>query len=253
MRKIIPALIALCLLFSCAAADPLVQAPDLAGTVYWPEDTDADTAVYVYTYAYPQVEGDGETEQAINETYAYVVDDTLAFGVPIRGEGILDTSVQSSTRVHYRLTANDGRYFSVLILTDSLMEGERHVSVQAQVFGLDTAKAGHNLTMPFLLGILADDEDDDWLRQRQTARADDVIRELVWADIGWRASQGETFPDWWSEDMLQENFFPEEDFYYDGETGRVVFFFQPYMNGEGMEPDEFYTFAFDFDDILDEM
>ena len=253
MRNICLLLIALCLLCSCAVADPLVQTEDLSGTVCWPEGSDPDTAVYVYTYAYPQVAGDGEAEQTINETYAYEVDYDLEFDVPTRGESIMDTSTQSVTEVRYEITANDDEYFSVLIISDSLIEGERHVSVQAQVFARSTAKAGHIMTMPYLLGILADDEDDDWLRNRQTNRADEVVRELVWADIEWRASQGEVFPDWWTEEMLADSFFPEEEFYYDGETGCVVFFFQPYMNADGMAPDEYYTFTFDFEDILDEM
>ncbi len=253
MRNICLILIALCLLCACALADPLTQAPDLAGTVYWPEGSDADTAVYVYAYAYPQVEGDGETEETINATYGYEVDYDLEFDVPTRGEGILDTSVQSRSEVRYTITANDDDYFSVLIISDSVIEGERSVSVQAQVFSRDTAKPGHIMTMPYLLGILADDEDDDWLRNRQTERADAVVRELVWSEILWRAGNGEVFPDWWTEEMLNDCFFPEEEFYYDGESGCVVFFFQPYMNADGMEPDDFYTFAFDFDSILDEM
>ena len=253
MRKLIPLLIALCLVCACAAADPLTLAPDLSGTVYWPDGSDADTAVFVYTYAYPQVAGEGEAEEAINETYAYEVDDAVAFDVPMRGEDITDTSVQSATDIRYRITANDDEYFSVLIITDSAIEGERHVSLQAHVFGRDTAKAGHIMTMPYLLGILADDEDDDWLRERQTARADEVVRGLVWSDIEWRRSRGEVFPDWWTEELLCEDFFPEEAFYYDGETGCVVFFFQPYMNGDGMAPDAFYTFEFEFDEIVDEM
>lgn len=257
MRKtvfLLAALSLLCLLLAAASADPLTLADDLSGAVYLPEGSDASNAAYIYTYSYPQVLGDGETEESINSTYAYVVDYDLQFTVPaVWGERAMDGSSASATTVSYRITANNDEYFSVLIITDTTINGERNVSVQAQVFSRVTTKAGHIITMPFLLGILKGDEDDDWLRERQTERADTVIRELIWSEIQWRKSQGETFPEDLTEEALEYELFPEEEFYYDGETGYVVFFLQPYMNGEGMAPDEFYTFEFDFEDILDEM
>ncbi len=253
MRKLSLILVALCLVCSCALADPLVQTDDIAGTWFWPEDAGADAATFVFTYAYPQVAGDSEAAQAINQNYAYDADYALAFDMPSRAEESGADGGVTRVDLRYRVTANDDDWFSVLFIRDTEAGGHHSVSVQAQVFGRETAKAGHIITMPYLLGILDDDEDDDWLRERQTNRADTVIRELVWADIEWRRAQGEAFPDDLTEEVLAECFFPEEEFYYDGETGHVVFFLQPFLNADGMAPDEFYTFSFDFEDILDEM
>ena len=255
MRKsCLALLLTLCALFTLtASAEPLEQLPDLAGTVYWPEGTDADSAVYVYTYAYPQVAGEGEAVEAINKSFADLVADSLEFDVSRRGEEIADTSAQSHTEITYRVTANDGEFFSLLVFSDTTMEGQRFVSVKAQVFSLDTGKAGHQVTLPYLLGILEDDSDDDWLRDRQTQRAEEIIRMLILDEIESRRARGEAIPEEIDEELLAYDFYPEEDFYYDGETGSVVFFLQPFLNGEGMAPDDFYTFAFDAEEILDEM
>ena len=252
MRKSCVAL-ALFVLFAIPVlADSLTQLPDLTGTVYWPEGSDAENAIFVYSYAYPQVEGEGEAVEAINKTFFDLVADSLEFDVPRRGEEVYDTSVQAHTDIRYQITANDGEYFSVLIISDTVMDGDRFVSVKAQVFSLDTEKAGHQVTLPYLLGILEEDSDDDWLRDRQTERAEEIIRMLITDEIERLRGEGEDIPEDIIEELLLYDFNPEEDFYYDGETGYVVFFLQPFQDS-GMEPDEFYTFEFDFDEILDEM
>ena len=253
MRKMILAFALLLLFAFPVLAEPLTQLPDLAGTVYWPEGSNAEDAVYVYTYAYPQVAGDGEAEEAINKSFIDLVADSLEFDVPRRGEEITDPTSHSHTDIRYEITANDGEFFSVLVLSDSVIDGERFVSVKAQVFSLDTDKAGHQVTLPYLLGIIEDDSDDDWLRDRQTQRAEEIIRMLILDEIEIRRANGEAIPEYLDEELLEYNFYPEEDFYYDGDTGYIVFFLQPFLNGEGMKPDEFYTFAFDADEILDEM
>ncbi len=252
MRKCL--LLMLLVILPCAAlADPFVQLPDLAGTVCWPDGTDEESAVYLYHYAYPQVAGDGETEATINEYYTYEVENALAFTVPIRGEEIMDPSVQAVPTVYYRVTANNAQFFSVVIVTDTTADGERVVTVGAQTFSRATDKPGNVMTLPFLVDMLEDSVEDDWLRDRQTAQASTVVRDLIWEEIEDRRAQGEVFPDSWTREMLDYEFYPEEDFFYSDADGMLVFFFQPYLNAEGMDPASYYTFAIDADDIVDEM
>ncbi|MBR4457391.1 MAG: hypothetical protein IKS31_00315 [Clostridia bacterium] len=253
MRRLSLLLVLSLLLSSAALADPLVQLPDLTGAAYWPEGTDETTAAYVYRYTYPQVEGDGQTETTINVYYGNEVDYALAFDVPIRGEELRIPSLQSSTDIRYQIMVNDDMFFTVLVVADSVMDGERHVKVSAQNFSRDTEKPGNVMTLAYLLDILEDSEENDWLRSRQTNRASTVARDLVWAQIEERREEGEVFPEDWDREMLDYEFFPEEDFYCDVEEGLLVFFFQPYLNGPDMEPDSYYTFPLDIEDILDEM
>ncbi len=254
MRKGIILLIVTVLLVPAAAsADPLTLLPDLEGTLCWPEDASPETAVFVYTYRFPQVAGEGETEETINKAYQDALEYAVDFDVARRGEEILDTSVQSRTDVTYRVTGNDDAFFSVLLISDSTLEGTRIVNVSALVFSRDTQKAGNIMTLPYLLGILEDTSNDDWMRDHQTERAEAVVRELVWDGLERRREAGDAIPEWLTEESLADVFFPEEDFYYDGETGEIVFFLQPWLNSEEMEPDSFYTFSFDIEDIIDEM
>ncbi len=253
MRKFLIAFLLLAFALSAAMADPLTLLPDLTDTVYWPEGSDAESAFYAYSYAYPQVAGEGEAEQAINKTYIDEVADKLEFDFPRRAGDITDDSILSSTDIRYRITANDGELFSVVFITDSTIDGDRNVRVKANVFSIITTKSGHMVTLPYLLGIIEEDSDDDWLREHQTERADEIIRMLILDEIERRRGDGEPIPENIDEEAISVLFNPEEDFYYDEETGYVVFFLQPFLNGEGMEPDDFYTFAFDFDEILDEM
>ncbi len=235
-----------------ALAEPLTQIADLTGTVCWPDGTDEDTAAYRYSYVYPQVAGDGETETTINIYYANEVDYALVFTIDSRGEEVADPDGGAYTRVSYRVTANDDDFFSVLVTTDTLMDGLRQVGITAQNFSRATEKPGNVMTLPYLLDILNDAEDDEWLRNRQTNRASDVVRDMVWDQITERAGAGETFPEDWTREMLDYEFFPEYDFYY-SEDGLLVFFFQPYLNSPDMAPDSCYEFAVDIEDILDEM
>ncbi len=244
-KKLLCLLMAL-LLPAAALADPIALLPDLHGTVQWPE---GDAPYYTYSYTYPQVAGDDMCAETINAFYRYAEDDALAFDIPIRGESIMDPSVPATTDISYRIMANTDEYFCVLIVTDSFVDGERQVKYTAQTFGRNTAKPGNVLTLPFLLGIVHDDEDSDWLKDRQTGRANEVVRSLIWAQI----QQTDGVPDFWEEDMMTYDFFPEEAFYYDGEADCLVFFFQPYLNAEGDDPTHFWTFPIYIDDILDEM
>ncbi len=251
IRKFVCLLLALTLP-AAAAAEGLTLLDDLAGTVYWPSGSDAGNAVYTYTYRYPQVAGDGEAESTINALYEYQVNDAMDFTIPIRGESIADPSQQARTEISYRLTANNSRFFSILFTSDTVMDGSRQVIYSAQTFSRNTRKPGNVITLPYLLGILAEDETDEWLKDRQTNRANTCVRTLIRDEIGRRARSGLLLPGEFLDEDLEYSFYPEEDFYYDEALDAVVFFLQPYLFGQEALSDSL-LFPFTVEEILDEL
>ena len=106
-------------------------------------------------------------------------------------------------------------------------------------------------TLPKVLGILSADESEEWLQNRQTEKADKLIREMVWNMI----EENEAGIDYagLTEDYLAGIFFPEENFYLD-ENGDPVFYLQPEDVYEEV-PDnaELLIFPISLEDILDEL
>ena len=107
------------------------------------------------------------------------------------------------------------------------------------------------MALPYLLGLLQSDETDTWLQDRQTAKADALVREMVWDRLGDLTAENPEIrlPETMEEEALDYAFFPEEDFYLD-ETGNPVFYLQP---GFAEGTDELLCFPISIEEILDEM
>ena len=246
MRKLLTLICCLLFCLGAACADPLPLAPDLSGSMTYPEDAAPEDVIYTYTYSLPQVEGSGETEESINAFYAYQEKDVGDYTIYVKSSGVTDPGQPAWSRFTYRITANTDAFFSVLQTEETLMDGVRSVSYQAQTFGRCTRKPGSILSLPYLLGILDEEEADEWLLDRQTNRANACIRTLVAEELTRRGMDGI------SEDDLLYDFIPEEDFYYDAETDSLVFFLQPYLFEDG-EVDGMVCFPFTVEEILDEL
>lgn len=255
MKKLYPLLcLTLALLCITASAAALTVTEDaLSGVICWPEDADPAEAVYVYRYSYPQAEGEDEPGASINEYYHYLVEDDTAFRVPMAGEMIADTSVQSVTNVRGSVTYQGDDYLSILLTTDSDMEGEKSTGCSAHTFHLTGDRAGKATTLPWLMGLLtdADSANDSWLETRQTEKANMLVRSLVWSQLRREMTKGEhAFYPELDEEMLALVFYPEEDFYLDAD-GSLVFFIQP---GFVAEPAEgLLTFRYTMEELLDEL
>ena len=215
--------LALLLLFSTAAlADPLTLQADLSGVVEIPLG-DENGPKYVYSYAYPQVDAADPSAGLINEFYAYLVSDALDFEVPMMADyyasqgGDADVAVT----VTYEITCNRDDFFSVLLCT----EGNDFLTYKGHTFSRADLKPGSSVALPYLLGILATDESDTWLQDRQTAKADDLVRSLVWEMLESRREELGIYPDL-DRELFDLTFYPEEDFYLD-ETGNPVFYLEP--------------------------
>ena len=240
-------LLVLSLLLSLTAgggwAAPLTMAPDLAGRVEIPL-TDGGVN-YVYSYAYPQLEaGDGSAE-LINTFYQSLARDAEEFEIPrnadyYRGQ---QPAQDVTVDITYEITCNNEEFFSVLLHT---RQGTLR-TVAGHVFSRKGIKAGSSVALPYLLALLDSGESDTWLQDRQTARADAAVREMVWDSLQCR--EDVSLLEDLDREALEYVFFPEEDFYLD-ESGNPVFYLQPGVADGG---EDLLVFPFTVEDILDEM
>lgn len=239
------------LLPSLAAADALPMGGDLSGVLVYPWDATETTATYVYRYAYPQVAGDDEVAQMINNTYAYEVSYAEEFTVPMTGDMLGSGRLQFQTLVSYDITCNNDEYFCVVLRSERMEGAAFSTQLSAHTFARHGARAGRILSLPYLLGVLDADEEDPWLQERQTAKCDACVRDLIWEIIEEQRLLGEVA---YYDDLTRETFdmwfWPEEDFYLE-QDGTLVFFIQEAAiapQSEGI-----LTFRFAPEEILDEL
>lgn len=251
MKRFLALLLSLLLLIPSALAEPLPLGDALSGTAYWPEDADEESAVFVYHYSYPMIDGDDETAALINDFYHYLVDDALAFTVPMAAESVEGSDLQAYATVSTEITCNNDAWFSVKLTTESFMGAAVSTVVAGHTFAREGAKAGTVTSLPYLLGILAADETDTWLQERQTAKADDMVRGLVWEIIQEQLSTGAVaYYDDLTYDILEACFYPEEDFFLD-EDGNPVFFVQESIVAPAAEGVLYFPFT--MEELLDEI
>ena len=239
MKKIIAAALALA---GCASAlaEPLTQAPDLANEVR--EELNG-SAAYVYVYRYPQVDPEDPSAELINTFYQYKADDAEGFEIPMNADYYRGENPEEDVRVEidYEVTCNNDDFFSVLIHT---RQGDLD-TYAGHTFSRKNIKPGSSVALPYLLGLLESEETDTWLQDRQTAKADRLVREMIWDAL---EDRDDIYEDLTEED-LEYFFFPEEDFYLD-ETGNPVFYLQP---GIAADSAELITLPISLEEILDEM
>ena len=251
MKKLLTLLLALLFLCSSALADTLPLS-ELTGTYCYPEGSSEDAARYIYRYTYPQVDAEGDVALTINEFYAYMVDDAFGFAIPMAVESLdPDSLMQAVTTITSEITCNNAEYLSVKVISESMTGAAVSQVVSGHTFSLTGGKAGTVTSLPYLLGILEANETDEWLLDRQTAKADELVRELVWAVIEDQLAGGEA--DYY-DDLTYEQFavcfYPEEDFYMDGE-GNLVFFVQESIIAPAASG--VFYFPFSIEELLDEI
>ena len=223
-RYLLPLLL-LMMLTLPALADSYEFADDLTGEYLYPAGSDESTATYIYRYRYPQLAGDDESAAMFNTTYAYTADDTLAFEAPMNA-GLTDGAAQATIiDVTYEVTCQTADYLSILITKHTKRPDSESTTISGHVFALTGSRAGEIISLPYMLGILTQDgKVDTWLQDRQTAKADNCVRELVWAEIERMMKSGDVpFYDGLTFEELEAAFYPEEDFYLD-ENGDPVFY-----------------------------
>lgn len=252
MLRMLLLLLTLTLLpFPAGAEAVLTFADDITGQYFWPEGSTAETASYIYEYAYPQIAGDDLLAITVNNVFLYEATDALGFECPMIGSSHDSALGQMQVTLNYTVTHLSERYLSVRIDKAVRVGDDVTRTVKAFTFTLQGDNAGTVTSLPFLLGLVADTETDEWLIDRQTAKADTCAREMVWdmlADA--MQADADAFYNDLSAETLEWVFYPEEDFYLDAD-GRLIFFLQentiaPAEAGE-------FLFPIAVDDMLDEL
>ena len=252
MVRLLLLLLSLTLVFpSAIAEDLLVCTDDITGVYTWPEGSSEAEASYVYRYAYPQFSTEHSLAAGINAVFQYDVDDALLYECPMFASDHPAELGQMQVELSYRITHHCAEALSVRI--DKVVTVGQSVirTVKAYNFKLTGSLAGTVTSLPYLLDLVESGSSDEWLIDRQIAKADACVREMVWAlieeDMG--KADSPIFEDITQEDF-EYDFFPEEDFYLDAD-GSFVFFIQ-----EGViAPEEaghfFYTIT--MEELLDEL
>ena len=256
MRKHITFLLVLlfCLTLSLPAfANGILLAEDFTGTAVFPYDHEvSDSPALTCTWRYPSIDPSEICAEGINTFYTYLISDANEFGNPITADDLFAHGVTdpSWSDISYELTCNNGEYLSLRILTESEIEGYHDRIWSAHTFSVEDT-SGATVNLPKLLGLLSSGEaNDTWLEDRQTRKAEELVRELVWEQIELADEDSvfELFPDI-DEEIFSMIFWPEDDFWLD-ENGDPVFFVQP-----GRITDESYgllTFPIPLETLTDE-
>ena len=223
-------------------AAPLDLTEDLKGSV---RIELTDQAQYIYSYAYPQVDPADSSAELINTFYQTIARDAEEFEIPMNADYYREQKAQKNITVEisYEVTCNNDDFFSVLLNT---RQGSLE-TYTGHTFSRKGLKPGSSVALPYLLGLLESEESDTWLQNRQTGKADDAVRKMVWERL--RKMDGIEIREDLQEEDLEYVFFPEEDFYLD-ETGEPVFYLQP---GFADDSTRLVTIPISVDDILDEM
>ena len=251
MKRFLLFLIILSAAVTFACADPLPLLEDYAeDMVLSVDENDPSAGTFRYSYRYPHVDGESEGGANINVFYQDLIDYTISFTIPMNRDAYEGSD--ASTVITYTVTCNNDDYFSVLVRTEWANPDRNLVLWEGQVVSRKNGSPGLTYTLPKLLGTLASNESDTWLQDRQTEKADNLIRQMVWEQIE-DNPEGIAYDPSLTEETLAAVFFPEQDFYLD-EDGNPVFYLQPgdvlADAAEGAEP---VRFPLSLEDILDEL
>ena len=251
MKRFLTILLVLLVLAASAHASPLTLLEDYADSVIIPwDENDPSAGRFEYSYCYPHVDENEEGGDNINVFYQDLIDYSVSFTIPMIRDAF--EGADAATVISYQVTCNNDDYFSVLIRTERTNPDQSIVFWEGQVFSRKNGSPGLTYTLPKLLGTLASNESDTWLQDRQTEKADALIREMVWDRIEESGTEA-GFPADFSEEMLSGIFFPEQDFYLD-ENGDPVFFLQPGdVFGDSAGDRELIVFPISLEEILDEL
>ncbi len=250
MKRVLPLLLVLILACSAAFADPLPLVEDLADVVVIPYDEgNPDAGKYTFSYRYPRVDESDPDAYLVNSFYDYEVSNAVGFEVPMNADYFASVGENAVKDISYQLTCNNDVYFSILLRTEEVMGDLVIRSYAGHVFSRAEGSPGSTLTLPQLLNILSTRESDTWLQDRQTAKADTLVRQMVWDQIQ-ENSTGIPYYSDFDEEAFSGCFFPEEDFYLD-ETGNPVFFLQP--GSAAPEDAGLLIFPISLEELFDEM
>lgn len=238
------ALIFMCTLCMGSLAEGLQEAQPLQDTFYYPEGATAEDAILTFTYAYPQFADDSDEVQNINSLYQYELDDMLLFTAPMfTEEAELSGEGPASMAMSYQITCNNDDYLSILFTKEQCYGAAATETLQANIFGRQGAEAGQVVTLPNILGLLDYEETDERRVDRAILQASNLVYDLVWDIICQQLTDGsDAYYDEIIREDLEAEFYPESDFYMDGE-GNLVFYIQAGMISNNAAGVLYYPFS----------
>lgn len=251
MRKLtgILIMISLVLYMLPAAADPMKQTDDYSGSIFIPYDTsDPAAGSFTFSWHYPCIDESEPDANIVNGFYLNQVDmdDT---NMRFFADGYADSGETVLKDISYTVTCNNDEFFSVLVV-QNLTVGDRHRIIwSGNTFSRKHGEVGSTFDLPRLLGILDGGELDDYMIERQSEKAADIVLEMIMDRIFDNPDDIPYYSDITYE-YLQSSFSPHEDFYLNDE-GDPVFYISP-----GSVADEsagYLVFPLSLDDILDEL
>ena len=250
MKRMITVFVLLAaLLFSSSAADPMVQAEDLAGVIRIPYDeNDPSAGAYVYTYRYPQIDESDPSAMRVNLFYADLVE-MLDTNLTFSAEGYAASGKSVDVTVNYKVTCNNDEYFSLVVIRKVVSGDSSYVVWQGHTFPRNSSAGDGTCDLTVILGLLSNGDQDENRQSRQTEKVNQAVRRLVMKQIDDNPKNMEWLADF-TEDDLQYSFYPTEDFYLD-KRGNPVFFLEPGVVAD--ESQGYIRFSVPLDDITDEL
>ena len=239
----------LVLIVVCAGAEPMRQAEDYAGSLFIPYDqNDLSAGSFTFSYRYPHIDESEPGANIVNSFYLEQMDmnetNMLFFA-----DGYADSGETVVKDIGYEVKCNNDRFFSVLMVQELHVGNNRRIIWEGNTFSRGSREVGTVYDLPRILGILDESEQDEFLIDRQTEKAADVVLEIIMDMIYDNPDHLPYFRNLTFE-QLASLIFPQEDFYLD-ENGNPVFFAEP-----GFIADEsagYITFPISLEDILDEL
>ena len=248
MKRMFPLLLFLILLPVFSSADPLSLKEDYANSILIPfDESNPSAGSFAYSYRFPHVDEQEEGGMAISTFYQNLAEYLETFTIPMDRQNAAEGEIVS-TAEDYEITCNNDEFFSVLIRRER--SGDRSgVIWEAHVFSRKHSNPDNTYTLPKLLEMLSADENDEWLQERQTRKANTIVREMVW-DMIRDNEQGIPYYNDYQEAYLEEDLEPEQDYFLD-QNGDPVFFINP--GYAAPESAGLLLFPIPLEDILDEL
>ena len=209
-----------------ASADPMKQTEDLSGSFVIPYgDGDPAAGSFTFSYRYPCIDDSEPDANAVNSFYRDLVE-TDETNMVFFADGYAELGISVIKDISYRVTCNNDDYFCALMIQHLTIGDSDRLIWEGHVFSRKSGALGTTVDLPRLLNLLDEAEQDEYLLERQSEKASEVVIEMMLNMIDANPERIPYYYDTITYEYLLDTVFPENDFYLD-ENGDPVFFVNP--------------------------